>query len=631
VNMELRTVSVFVIDTWAESVYTSVTELIERSGEQSSKMKDASISAWQDGMTQDVLKARISDLQAKLFDAENRERKMNVKLGLVNDGATKATKDAKEGETAAKKRIRNLEMLLAEQERKVRQKDNELIKLTEKLRLAAVKERDANSRRSDALKSRTPGSPGGAPGVIDALEHENASLKNDVNDLTKQISKLTGALRKAENATISVGAMKSTSISSSRIPDSDDESGHGSTPSQIKDEQSILTENLDRSTDGDSIRQEEAAIARAMYDKIKDQQRTIDQQSHRMDLLSNQISDGEELMKTYRHRTSELQNEIENLRLEVEARPPLKAWNAKVKEVEELEGKLHDVIMMRKESAELEGWKKHVGTRERIKADRRNHELGLWILESLPKAVMKDVVEAACRELDINDISEIVPCIAKLKAVVKAVPRMERFIANVCNYVFQRADNTLSLPAKPTMEDIIPVLKKWWEGQKIGSEYQKFYKQIANELGRRETLLSDSGDIPPAPIGSSHPPQWTSNSGAQWSGLTKGPDAAVALVREVIDFQMEVLRHKTSFRAAEEFIREHPEAMANRIISHVQYLFDIKQLEGFLPRMNQVYLFYNEMRNFLQASKTQMNLSKTEGDSATLAQLQRVISKVYGQ
>jgi hypothetical protein len=41
-------------------------------------------------------------------------------------------------------------------------------------------------------------------------------------------------------------------------------------------------------------------------------------------------------------------------------------------------------------------------------------------------------------QLDISEISEIQPSLVKLKAVVKTVPRMERFISQVCGFVFQR-------------------------------------------------------------------------------------------------------------------------------------------------------------------------------------------------
>jgi hypothetical protein len=105
---------------------------------------------------------------------------------------------------------------------------------------------------------------------------------------------------------------------------------------------------------------------------------------------------------------------------------------------EQLEEKLHDLILLRGESAEIAMWRKHLSTSDRVKVDKRNHELGLWLLDSLPKATMKEVLQTVCRELDINEISEIQPSLAKLKAVVKTVPRMERFISQVCNFIYQR-------------------------------------------------------------------------------------------------------------------------------------------------------------------------------------------------
>ncbi len=44
-------------------------------------------------------------------------------------------------------------------------------------------------------------------------------------------------------------------------------------------------------------------------------------------------------------------------------------------------------------------WRKHLSTADRIKVDKRNHELGLWLLDSLPKATMKEVLQTVCREV----------------------------------------------------------------------------------------------------------------------------------------------------------------------------------------------------------------------------------------
>ena len=200
-----------------------------------------------------------------------------------------------------------------------------------------------------------------------------------------------------------------------------------------------------------------------VFNKLQDQSTRIQQLVHQLEMERSASQERKEDVTVMRARATEMRQEIENLRIELDARPTMPQWTAKVKEVNELESKLHNVVMMRDEAKELEAWKSHLGTRDRIRADKRNHELKLWLLESLPKTVMRDVLQNICRELDISEISEIQLCITKLKAVVRAVPRMEKFITAVCNFVFQRESPRHSegdVIMRPTMEDVMPVLQR---------------------------------------------------------------------------------------------------------------------------------------------------------------------------
>ena len=45
---------------------------------------------------------------------------------------------------------------------------------------------------------------------------------------------------------------------------------------------------------------------------------------------------------------------MENMRLEISSRPTVKQWTHKLNEIKELESKLHDFVVMRHDSAELE-------------------------------------------------------------------------------------------------------------------------------------------------------------------------------------------------------------------------------------------------------------------------------------
>ena len=127
---------------------------------------------------------------------------------------------------------------------------------------------------------------------------------------------------------------------------------------------------------------------------------------------------------------------------------------------------------------------------------------------------------------------------------------------------------------------------------------------------------------------------WESEGKQQWA--TRDPESVFQMLRDLVDFQVccyfpclslvtlrhsgicidltmlllliihkqvEVMHHDQSLLYAENYILDRPEILVNRIIGHIQYLFEIKSLDGVLPRLNQVYLFVEEMRNFLKASR----------------------------
>lgn len=126
-----------------------------------------------------------------------------------------------------------------------------------------------------------------------------------------------------------------------------------------------------------------------------------------------------------------INQETDNLRIELSSRPSAKQWMQKQSELVESESKLRDLIVMRREKAELQGERKHMTVKQKVAMDKSNFELELWALDSLPQEVTKDALKAVCRELGLSDISDIQPALIKLKAVVGAVPRMEKFITKV--------------------------------------------------------------------------------------------------------------------------------------------------------------------------------------------------------
>ena len=621
IDMEHK-VTTRAIDSWAESVLPCVLEIFERLSERSNDFIDVSLESKQRAVSHEALEASVRELQERLLASERHVVELENKIHKQNIMLKKHDSESKDSSNDAKKVIKGMEEKVKESERRVRQRDAELERLKSKLVSIAKKERDTAERHrvaldmlrngdmsfsNSALNRSGSSSVGGsfssrkkgptAGDVIAALENQRDNLEQRNAELDGQVADLSGALRDSENNS------RNTSV------DSIEQAAKGDTTNKEN--------SLDVSLE------ERSESARAMYEKIQAQKRSIAQLEHRCEVFKASEVDHAVLVGQLRDRNEELRERVENLRLELETRPSPKQWADKEKEVREVEEKLHDLVMMRGEAAELEAWRKHMSVSDRIKIDKRNHELGLWVLDSLPKAVTKEVLQSVCRELDVSDVSEVAPSLQKLKAVVKAVPRMEKFITQVCTYLFERDRSILELQGrglngkdKPSMEDVLPVLQSWWATigkiEKLGA----FQDKILGELHRREQLLS-------AQTGAEEN-EYDFGPGQRFQWSEKEIGKACILVRDCVNFEVEVMRNKKSYRAADDYIRDFPDQMVSKHLSHVCYLFNVPNLEGLIPRMNQVYLFAEQMNNFLNAIRHSLSM-KGAPDATVLVEIHRLI------
>ncbi len=168
---------------------------------------------------------------------------------------------------------------------------------------------------------------------------------------------------------------------------------------------------------------------------------------------------------------------------------------------------------------------------------------------------------------------------------------------------------------------------RWWAAVLRSFDLAGFNTRILQELHRRELMVSQLG-LPNKRRGTEAEvaEHWASVGRLQWA--QRDPVGAVQIIRDLVDFEQEVMHNKASLLHAAEFVRDQPAVIVNRIVGHVQYLFEIKSLEGVLPRMNQVYLFTEEMRNFLATVRALLgtNSSAAVPNSVLLAEIERRIS-----
>jgi len=562
------------------------------------------------------------------LDSERRAKSSDLQLQKLLDQNDGNDVKSKTTSSDSKRTIKNLEDKVQESARRVRQKDVELERLKEKLRNIAEKEKESAKRHRNALVAIKDGSLSDTS--FGSLNDSNVSKSNiSLNDSRLSVSSSRSKSTVQASMNDLVEALQSQRDGlEKRNAELDSQVNELTTA--LRDAQNGIVKKTNKDTVSDSASENDdedtrSETAQAMYDKIKEQSRKIDQLVHRIEIHKSSEQESGHVQNDLKKRNNEMREEIENLRLEMETRPSPRQWATKQKEMKDIEDKLHDLVMMRGEAAELAAWKKHMSVSDRIKVDKRNHELGLWVLDSLPKAVTKEVLQSVCRELDVSDVSEVQPNLAKLKAVVKAVPRMERFISQVCSFLFERDRRIRELGGKgfggrdrPTMEDVLPILQNWHGEVQQLEGLAQFQDRILSELHRREQLLA---------LESVNNPDFGPGMRFRWSN--EEISKVFTVVREMVDFEVEVMKHKKSFRAAEDFIREQPELMVNRQLSHIQYLFNIPSLDGLFPRMNQIYLQVEQMTNFLNTARHALDL-KTASDAALIAEVTMIVTQGKG-
>ena len=68
-----------------------------------------------------------------------------------------------------------------------------------------------------------------------------------------------------------------------------------------------------------------------------------------------------------------------------------------------------------------------------------------------------------------------------------------------------------------------------------------------------------------------------------------------------------------------------PDAIVSKIVKHFQLLFDVRGVEGVLPRMNEVYLLMNESVHFLRALRSVVGLEENSSPQALMARVESLV------
>merc|ERR1712228_278975 len=97
----------------------------------------------------------------------------------------------------------------------------------------------------------------------------------------------------------------------------------------------------------------------------------------------------------------------------------------------------------------------------------------------------------------------------------------------------------------------------------------------------------------------------------------------VKQIEELVESEEYLLSSKQCFSKAQKDLSLNPNDLCNRIIRHFQHIFGIKNIEGVFPKMNQIYLELNEMRNLIKTVKSILGLPQNCAINLCFKELQK--------
>ncbi len=106
--------------------------------------------------------------------------------------------------------------------------------------------------------------------------------------------------------------------------------------------------------------------------------------------------------------------------------------------------------------------------------------------------------------------------------------------------------------------------------------------------------------------------------------MSRDPEVAIEIIKDIITFQLESYQNSSNYKAASDYISQNPEMLTNRLLSHMQYVFDIKDIQGLIPKMNQIYLFVEESRNFMSSLREAFGMENAQTSTIISETLRRL-------
>ncbi|XP_070549228.1 centrosomal protein of 70 kDa-like isoform X2 [Ptychodera flava] len=294
------------------------------------------------------------------------------------------------------------------------------------------------------------------------------------------------------------------------------------------------------------------------------------------------------LVKSYQGQLSEsratvkdLENQVETLKLEMEARPQLKD----LRKLQHKIKKLERLLAANNISVNEDSNKK------------TSHGSHIQDIKHMPINVCRQYLKEICVELNVSDVDDIVYQLRQPSKETEALLHLEKILREVLAIVDDPDAPKLPLTPKrvgkrhavwcdKSTHHIVPTLQYWLQ-QMIEIQYLK-----SSLNGLATSLVPWSPPVFPA------------------SSLDK--PTSVSEIRAAVDS----LAVQTARVEKTKSSKEAPMHQLQSVVSHFQNLFDVPTLEGVYPRMNEIYTKLGETHNVLHTLRELLGLEENAKSTA---------------
>jgi hypothetical protein len=327
--------------------------------------------------------------------------------------------------------------------------------------------------------------------------------------------------------------------------------------------------------------------------------------------------------------------------------------------IEKLYQERDDLLIKLRDSSKLiSSLQYQINQFNQIDINKNNHYKSFYIPITKESSIKQDnnnksktpdkLIENICKLLDITNISEIIPYIEKLKMIICIIPKLEAFIMEISSIVQgndvledqvknENENSYLHTNTSTILDNILLNLKIWQNKVKSIDEINQFEDILLNILLKgnnnytmKEIHLDDEC------IQGVKDRIHNIDNYIQNNSL-KNPQR-IQIIHIIINL-MEALnnRHELESKKSElqsynciqteQILIENPGLIISKLLKYILNLFHIKSLDELLPRLNQISVFHQEFKSFLDSMRIQFNL-KNESDYIVLESIKSNIFRL---